>query len=157
MTMKTEFTDRVANSFLVPLTNIGDTTATTVNDTVLDAGIADMQIDFKVETGITFDESLASHISAGIDGILWQLHRYTGMEAARSESIRQRWERSLSRIAAIGDGTNEGADSRIMPSTTSVKKASTPVNDRLPAGDPQRWADYTFRLPVGPETDDVDC
>ena len=70
---------RIGNERLAQLTN-DDPTATTIDDTVLEAAVDDAVGDFERITGLPMDATNKSHVTILIKGILWKLEDYRGRD-----------------------------------------------------------------------------
>ncbi len=142
MALTDSVTARISNQLLVELTNQGDPTAITVDTTKLALVAADVEGVFLLETGIDYDDSDATHVPVGVDGVLFQLHAYTGLTGRNTSDLRERWERGLQRIAYA-----RGSDQRLLPSSTSVLDPSDEVQGTRPDFDRQRWSGYVPHAP----------
>ena len=150
MALSDEVTGRYPSSLLIELTNQGDTTASTINTTVLDYAAADAAGEFTVETGLTFDVSKAAHVACCTAGTLFYLYSYSGIETATAQKERQRFERFMAKI----DSTS-GAGKRIHPSTTSTL---SPTKERVgakPDMERSRFSQMTPRMPRLTEDNDI--
>lgn len=138
-TLSAEVQTRISSKKLVHLTNQDDTTATSVNSTVLDAAATDAAAEFYETVGVALDTSDAAHVAAGVDGVLHYLHAYQGLETDNAQKIRQRWERWLERLART-----QGAERRITPDSDSLYERSTVRSGTRPEEDRARWRDFVL-------------
>jgi hypothetical protein len=141
MALADDVQNRVKTATLVQLTNPNDVTATTVDTTQLGYAVADAEAEFTIETGLSYDTTIAGHVLAGVSGVLYYLHSYAGMERANVEGLRTRWENALRKVAST-----LGNERRIMPTTSSVLDPSDETQDARPDHDRQRWDGYTVSL-----------
>lgn len=149
MSFVTEVQTRVSAQLLLELTRQDQPDETTSAAAVLAAASADAVAEFEVETQLDADDTNAEHVAAMVVGIVWFLHEYTGVGSDRAEKYRQRWQGWLSRLAAA-----RGAEMRILPKTSSVKRPSEPLVDEVPYSDVTRWDDYVLGAPGGSRSRD---
>jgi hypothetical protein len=150
MALSDEVKGRYPSNLLIELTNQGDTTAITINDTVLGYAAADAEGEFKVETGLTFDATKAAHVACCTAGTLFYLYSYSGIETSTAQKERQRFERFLAKIDAT-----TGAGKRIHPTTTSTLSPTAERAGSKPDMERSRFSQMTPRMPRLVENDDV--
>ena len=154
MALADDVTNRISTNLLRELTNQGSTSATSVNTTVLGYAVADAGAEFKSETGLDLDSSLASHVAAGVVGVIYYLYSYSGVETSTALKQRQRWERLLLKI----DST-EGGGRRLLPSTNSTLSPTAEQRNARPDMERSRFGGYTLNMPRGgsddPDIDDL--
>ncbi len=143
MTLKTSVQARIANKLLVELTNQNDPTAEAINGRVLDQAIDDAEGTFLIEVGLAYDDTDATHVPVGVQGVLYFLQLYTGVSGTNLDNTRQRWERGLIALAAT-----RGSERRLLPTTNSVLLPSDELTDSLPDHDRSRWGGVVPRMPV---------
>ena len=148
MALIDEVKGRISEGLLRELTNQGDTTATTISDTMLNYAISDATGEFLVETGLTLDATKAQHVAAAVPGVLYYLYSYSGLQTETANRQRERWERMLAKI----DST-EGGGKRLLPSTNSTLSPTAERTGARPDFGRSRWNDYTLRMPSSGETD----
>lgn len=151
MSLSTVVQARVAAEVLVQLTRQGDRSTETIDTDVLDAACADAQAEWLLETGVTFDSSVASHAALGWVGALYYLHSYSvaGADQAAVDKLRTRWERGLSKIARL-----LGADMPLLAQTSSPLEAEVEPSTRRADNDRGAWDDYMLRR--GPSSGPLD-
>ena len=149
MALADDVQNRVSANLLRELTNQGDTSATTVNTTVLGYAAADAAGEFLVETGLTLDTSKAQHVAAGVIGVLYYLYSYSGIETSTATKQREQWYRWLSKI----DST-EGGGRRLLPSTTSKLSPTEEREGARPDFERSRFSEYTLTMPMRDEEND---
>ena len=149
MALADEVSNRLSANLLRELTNQGDTSATTVNTTVLGYAATDAAGEFLVETGLTLDTTKAQHVAAGVIGTLYYLYSYSGIETSTATKQREQWYRWLTKI----DGT-EGAGRRLHPSTTSDLSPTAQLAGARPDMERSRFSEYTLTMPMRDEEND---
>ena len=150
MSLSDEVQTRTSEKLLIALTNQDVTgPALSINTDVLDAAVADAQAEFGIQVGVSYDNSIASHVAAGVKGVLYYLQEYTEAETAAQDKRRKRWFSLLSNLA----GT-VGGEKRILPSSDSPLEPSTQQDDTRPDFDRSRWDDMVPDMPHGGEEDD---
>ncbi len=149
MALSDEVKTRVGASLLIQLTNQNTPGAGTIDDTVLDAAAADAEAEFSIETGVAYDNSIASHVMAGVKGTLFYLHEYTEASSTAQERRKTRWFQLLSKIA----GT-VGGERRILPDSNSPLEPSVQRDNTRPDFDRTRWDDVVPNMPPGSDQED---
>ena len=111
MTLQTKVTDRFGTTspFLINLTNHDDGDATTINDTRLGHAVADVGGDFLVEAQRAYDETLAEHVNAAVEGVVAYLRMYSSAQGKAGPEM-DRFHERLRRLGKID------ARKRISPS-----------------------------------------
>ena len=148
MTLSANVQGRISSQLLIELTNQSDVAATTLNTTVLDYAIADAQGEFLTFVGKAYDDSEATHVPVGVDGVMYYLNKYTGATTEHLDTLRTRFFRGMSALA-----TTQGAERRLTPQSTSTNTPSTETSGRRPDHDRDRWADF---VPDSMRSDDAD-
>lgn len=126
---------RVSNARLVQLTNPDNPQATTVDTTRLAAAATDVQADLLRETGQTYDDTDARHVSMCVLGVICRLKVIMGEPAAFDSNECSAWGTSLS---ALKSG-------RITPVTTSTLEPSTEQSGARPDADRATYDDLVPR------------
>ena len=128
---------------LVNLTNASSSSgraATTVNDTVLQAAVADASAEFKTKAGVTFDGTDAQHLQIAVPGVWAFLALWKGQEGAKDQMAKF--------VESCEDFRATGANSRIVPAAANVRNADG--SQREPYFDDSRFRDLS---PVPPPSD----
>ncbi len=149
MALVDEVTTRIADTLLRQLTNQSKTGNQSVDATVLAAAADDAEAEFALETGVTYDNSVAAHVAAGVKGTLFYLHEYTEAGSAAQDRRRVRWENLLRKI----EGTI-GAGTKVVPASTSPLEESIQEGNTRPDFDRERWDDVVPDMPRGGEIED---
>jgi hypothetical protein len=144
-----EIKARVNEQLLAELTNHGETSATTVDDTRLQLAIDDMEGDFALKTGVAFDVTVAAHLAVAWRGTYYYLLDYTGAGGKAVDAAEQKWIKACARVS---EGL--GSKRKIPPTTSSVYEPSDRKAGTQPFGDPHRWRDYTLDAPTSEGVDD---
>ena len=117
MALSDEVKSRVADAVLVDLTNPRGTSATTVNDAILDKASGDVEADFKTWANEAFDLTVDQHISLAIEGVILKLTFWSGNTEVNFKFWYDKLE-ALSRVRARD---------KIRPKTTSELTPSKEV------------------------------
>lgn len=144
MTMTpTELAAHVANRIspprLIQLTNY-DTTATSVNTTVLESACADALGQFGIATGYDPNSSIYLHVAILTKGVQYFLEHYKGRDTGLINSLERTFFRDCMSIA----------DKRyMMPATNSNLAPSRDTQNALPDADRSRnlWNQSNTRKP----------
>lgn len=139
MSLSTVVQARVAAQLLRELTNHGDSAATSINTTRLDAACADAVGLFGQRVGVAFDETVAAHLPAAVACVVWLLHVYTGEGGASLEEAQKRWEE-------LGNYLSRTLGSR-RPAPAETSSAYAPTRERegeRPTTDPSNWGAYVI-------------
>lgn len=142
MSLATEAQARLPSALLLQLTNQSDTTATSVDTTILGYAATDAAAEFEQEVGVAFDSTVASHVAAGIAGVLYYLYLYTGKSGAAVEGAETRWRQRLKSLA-----TTLGSAAPVYPVTTAL-------TDQVLDADRDAWDSYTLDNPRRRDGDD---
>ena len=67
--LRTKFKESKSSKHLVSLTNPDDSAATTVSDDWIDDAIDDVKKDFLVYAWVALDQTDATHLQIGVDGV----------------------------------------------------------------------------------------
>lgn len=120
-TLSADVQARFGEQFLIQLTNAdasgGGTSATAIDTVRLDAASTDVQAEFEVRAGVTYDENDPRHVMACVDGVVLTLKARGPMPSESAEDLRN-WRSSLDRVAWV-----TGRD-RIMPQTGTTTTRS---------------------------------
>ena len=115
MALWDEVVTRYSADRLVKLTNPEDATATSIDTNRSAAAVADAAAEFEVETGVAYDNTIARHVGAAVEGVVYYLMLRQGpMGSEGLTAQRDAWRQKLTGVSRT-TGRN-----RIMPSTTSV-------------------------------------
>lgn len=133
---------------LINLTNAATSSgraATTVNDTVLQAAVADASAKFARIAGVTFDATNALHLSIAVPGVWAYLHLWKGQDGAQAEM--DRFEKDCADYRAIGP------NKRITPVTDRSVGPSPDIDGsgagRRPEFDRPRFDRFNVLVPPG--------
>lgn len=122
MTLLTDVKARIPTQKLVELTNVDDPSIKIVTDARLQLAIDDAEAEFKVRTGVVYDNTDARHKTFIIIGVV----RILQLDKLESSSVKnyEAWQKALDRLRLV-----TGND-RILPKSSSEK---TPA-DESPSG-----------------------
>lgn len=149
MALTDEVTTRYSNARLVQLTNPDAARgSTSVDTTRLAAAATDAEAEFALLAGTAYDGSVASHVAAGVLGVIWKLETYAGPSGASTDRSWQAFFDACERVALTA-GRN-----RAWPTGTGTLDPSNEVANSRPDQDRLRWDDVTLRPPGG-YADDV--
>lgn len=149
MTLSSKVESKINPALLISLTRHGEKgTFSTPNATVLAEAVEDAKNDFETHTGVVFDDTDSSHITVGYWGVMFHLHDYAGKDTEKSE------QRFIKRCIAWSH--SRGAERRILPTTSSVRRRTERVTDELLEQDNRHWDDFVPGSP-GPELYHDDC
>ena len=134
MTLAAKVTARYPSQLLVNLTNPNSTDAgTTINTTILGLATTDVEADFQIHAGTTYDDTDARHVTVATEGVIARLMEWTGHAGAEQQK-----DRYMSRLNALEAVTGRN---RILPQSDSVL-APTDPDDSLtqrPDFDEPKW------------------
>lgn len=122
MALTDEVIARYSNQDLVNLTNPKSTSATTVDTTRLANAATDVGAYFKIYANITYDNTVATHVALGIEGVVLLLEKYQ----VNSRVSLDDWFGRLRDLAKIG------ARNRIVPTTDSVRVREADEDGKFP-------------------------
>lgn len=145
MSLRAAVEARLSAARLVQLTR-PDPGETTVDTDLLDLAVADAEAEFAEEVGVALDSTVAAHVAAGVQGVVYYLQSYSGQ---KSEAARSAWDRGLLRLAR-----SLGGSAPILPQTISPLEVETPTRTRRPDNDRDAWGDVI--LGRGPGRGDRD-
>lgn len=150
MTLAAAVTARYSNEFLVGLTNQADRAATTVDTTILGYAATDVEAQFAVLTGLTYDDTDAAHVAACCPGVLWQLQRYTGKDDKASGSFFDQFKKATDSIALT-----TGSRAKAPVATTARYDPTREELNELPPFDRNRQRNYEIGWPNGQDSSDL--
>jgi phage gp36-like protein len=123
MALIDEVKARYSNQKLINLTRPDDQNQNTTDDVLLQKAVDDTEADFEIYAGITYDNTVNTHIATAILGVLYYLRLYTGRLTDGTAKARADW---IDNLKALGKVT---ARDRILPSTTSELEPSEEKRD----------------------------
>ena len=91
---------RFGNQYLIEITN-NDSSATTINEIVLECACDDAQGEFNRITGDSYDSTIKAHTSTCIKGVLYYLEYYKARDVALLNSRQRDFYTSLSSFRGI--------------------------------------------------------
>lgn len=144
MALADEVTARYSTQRLVELTNADDKTATTVDTTVLGYAVTDATGEFETRVGVTYDNSNSKHVAVAVQGVLYYLRLYMGVE---NDALRQSEAKWREGMTALGRVT---ARDRILPQTKSVLSPSAEQQNSevvRPDMDREHWDNFVPQPP----------
>lgn len=146
MALTTHVTDRFGSSsqFLIGLTNHDDEDGTSVNTTRLAKAAEAAEGQFPVYAQVSYDDTDAAHIEAGVLGVIAYLRMWSSKQGAATSEL-ESFRDSLRAIARIS------SRKRVDPQTKSVLTPSTPDTtggDVRPIFDTEQFDDV---MPDSPE------
>lgn len=89
---------RYGAKYLYNMTNPDDSTATTVNSTIMDAASADVIGAFQMETGVAFAADNSTHMYIAIEGVAARLESYKSRDSGIMNS---RWNHFLGALTSF--------------------------------------------------------
>lgn len=113
---------RISAQRLTELTNHEDPGASAVDLTLLQDVIDDVEADFQIYAGVTYDNTDARMLSMAIMGIIYKLQVYNGQSASQENHFN--WRRDLNERLRLVTGNN-----RIRPKSTSKLTPRDPSTD----------------------------
>lgn len=124
MGLADQVTDRLGSSpRLKQLTNPGVQNPAGVNTTVLGKAATDVEADFKIYAGVEYNDSVDTHVAAGINAVLAKLAQWAEGAGSTADSLREKYIEDLQALGKI-TGRN-----RPMPKSTSVLTTSSERKD----------------------------
>ncbi len=129
MALIDEVKARYATSKLVQLTTQDDTSATSINDTVLGYAVTDVEAYFRTHAGATYDNSDPRFVPIACDGVVTLLQaRKRGLILEQDEA----WRRWVGRVQELGQVTGRN---RVLPKSNSLRQPQRPSQPvRTPFG-----------------------
>jgi len=114
MALTDEIAARFTNQKLVELTQLDNTSATTVDSTKLAQAASDAKNEFQRVTGLAYDETDSTHHTVGWLGVVYYLLLYGGRSSGESlKEWEARWRSALESFRSVS------GDDRILPVSTS--------------------------------------
>ena len=144
MTLSANVQNRSGTQFLVNLTNPSDPSATTIDTTRLDNGVLDTEADFRIYSGVAYDDTDARHVTVAVEGVIAKLAIRTGTGGNYARTSHEEFIARLRDLALV-----TGRD-RVSPRTDSVlQPSSEQVADEIvrPEFD---WRNFSDLIPGGP-------
>lgn len=124
MTLEDRVKERYSNQKLKELTNPDDEGATTVDDTLLSFAARDVEADFKMFSGFTYDETVDRHVAVATQGVFARLTSWTGEV---SENADKQEARFRERARSLKE--------RLTPKSSSKLKITKEVSGSRPWSD----------------------
>ena len=121
MALIDEVKARYTSARLIQLTNRGDKSASTIDDTLLGKAVTDAEAEFQMIAGVAYDNTLAIHVAAGVKGVIALLYAWGENPGTGAEKMWDDFEKAAERAAMV-TGRN-----RVKPTTSSVL---TPTSER---------------------------
>lgn len=139
---------RIPTLRLVSLTNPNDTTATTVNTTVLELAVDDVTAEFVTLANETYDASNARHLALAVRGVPILLSEWLGQGQGPGEQNMESWRGIVREYARTANRA------RVSPQTNITYAPTILENQGRPVFDPSRFDRQTLSSP--PSSDDED-
>ncbi len=114
MALTDEFEDRYSAQKVIELTNPDNPGGTSKNATRLANAAEDVQADFRIYCGVTFDLTDARHVAVAVEGVEIKLLRRIMTSGTKLRELEEDYRRRLRALAKV-----TGRD-RVMPTTKSV-------------------------------------
>lgn len=129
------------SSFLVGLTNPMDSSATSIDSTVLGYAVNDVYAAFKIYGGVVYDESSTTnpdhydeHIATGVQCVIAKLRAYTGQITGQ-----EAWDLCVQLLTSM---SKVGARDRFAMQVTGNLETSDPSGTVRPEFDSERFDGY---------------
>jgi hypothetical protein len=132
MSLVTEVQARYPANRLKQLTNPGDESASAVDTTFLGYSATDVEAEFEIYAGVTYDGTDARHVAVAVAGVIAKLYLRGEAPGEKAQSLHDDY---LERLQALGKVT--GRD-RLKPQTTSQL---TPTPERTGSEVVRPWSD----------------
>lgn len=140
MALTDEVISRYSNQILVNVSNPQSTVTTTVDTTRLGLASTDVQAIF-TKHGLTYDNSIATHVQTAVGGVFARLSVMTGQLGADSL-----WKSFLEDMKLLVETTSRD---RIAPTTDSLLTATEDTIGSRPASDRKNFYGYVSKPPGG--------
>lgn len=148
MALVDEVQNRYGTQYLVNLTNPQLPSATSIDSTRLSNASTDVQADFKIIAGVTYDNSVDTHVSVAVDGVIAKLRMRNGQGGSESVEAHNQYIERLRQLAKItGRNRVEPKSSSSMTETTETQQGET----TRPKFDRRRFDDITLNKPPASE------
>lgn len=147
MALVDEVQSRFGTAFLAQITNPQNPAATSLNSARLALAATDVESDFRIYCGVTYNNSDARHVNVAVEGVVIKLMMRTGQWANRE--LEERWHEKLKALALV-----TGRD-RISPLTTGSVAASTEEANQPAFFDEGAWRAIAPHGPDIAPSDDI--
>lgn len=159
MALSTHVTNRLSNRRLIELTNPDDSSAASVDTTLLGYAADDAEAWLEMLAGVAYDDDDARHVAVAISAVEFLLISWAGPQGEALlrnrpgnetfEELRNRIEEQLRQLGAV-----TGRD-RVKPQTTSNLTPTREANtgDVLPSLGPGALGGINLRAPGGGRKD----
>lgn len=113
MALTTQVTTRLSTTLLRALTNPDAPSASSVDSTRLAAAATDVEADFRIIAGISYDDSDARHVAVAVAGVVAKLKLAGSASQDRAQKEEERFHKRLADLAKVT------SRSRLAPKSTS--------------------------------------
>lgn len=110
MALTDEVQTRYPASLLISLTNPDTNAASSLNTTVLNAAVADVEAQFEITAGIEYDNAEATHVVTACEGVIALLKLRLGQSGETAKKIWDDWQDKLLNLAKITSRDRQIAD-----------------------------------------------
>lgn len=140
---------RIPVKRLVQLTNADDTTATTINDTVLQNACDDAEDIFTVRVGVLYDNSKPFYLAHIIDGVLVCLMKRVERGNQAAQDMAEQWYDQLAILRQTIGGNLRLSPATDSEMTPSKDKRGVTTSIVRPAFDPAKFDSLRPNPPFG--------
>ena len=146
-TLTEEVRRRYSESFLTEITNPGAKGDVQISEDRLQAAAEDAEAEFLVQVGTPFDATNHAHVYAAVQGTLFFLHQYSGLNTDAMARALERWKAQTSALSV-----RIGERRRLVPVSSSNLAQSSERSGTRPDFDRTRFDQLVPDLP-GSSTD----
>ena len=150
MALSDDVTNRMASQRLIEVTNDRDSTATTVDTTILGYAATDISADFELLSSENYDSTNAVHVAIAVPAVMGKLYEYQGRI---SPMANESYDIFVAKCTRLREGNIPG------PATNSVVTVTDPTGTVRKEFDWKNMRDYKPKYPRGTSgttTDDED-
>ncbi len=140
MTISVDVKLRYADTILKSLTTFNTPNAAVIDDTVLDAAIADIVAEFKSRGALVLDDTDPEHVNVACHGVISML-RHRGPSGSGNKAELDAWRSDLDRLAS------SSSRKRVSPKTRSTRETTADKEPFPPRFDEERFG---LSRPVSP-------
>ena len=122
MTLTANVQNRYGTQFLVNITNPTDPTATAIDTTRLSNACTDTEADFKIYSGIIYDDAVDTHVAVDVEGVIAKLAIRTGTGGQFANSSHENFIARLRDLALVTgrDRISPRTDGILVPSSEQI-------------------------------------
>ena len=138
--------NRYGTQFLLNITNPTDPTATAIDTTRLSNACTDTEADFKIYSGIIYDDTVDTHVAVAVEGVVAKLAIRTGTGGQFASTSHDAFIARLRDLALVTgrDRISPRTDGILVPSSEQIG-----VEIVRPEFDRRRFDDLILDPPLG--------